>query len=209
MKTLIAIPCMEKMDTAFVRCLLGLRKAGETAIQLLANTLVYLSRDQLAKVAVDNGTDWLLFLDSDMIFDEDICLRLIKAAEEEKADIVTALAFRRRAPFTPCIWKKIDMDAQIVEEFDELPAGRFEIDACGMAGCLIRTEWLFKTFEEFGTCFIPFEHFGEDLSFCIRAKKLGAKIICDSDVMMGHLSQTIVDRDTYRNYKEKQNAGKS
>lgn len=211
-KTLIAVPCMDKMDTAFVRSLLALQREGQMAVQLLANSLVYISREELAKFALDNECDYLLFLDSDMIFGEDLFVRLLQAAEEEHADIVTALAFRRRPPFTPCVWEKIRVgegDETIVKEFDELPEGRFEIDACGMAGCLIKTEWFKKSFEKYQTCFIPLPQFGEDISFCIRAKNLGAKIICDSGVPMGHISQTVVDRATYLGYKEKQDAKQS
>lgn len=213
MKLLIAVPCMDKMDTAFVRCLLGLQKTGETAIQLLANSLVYMSREHLASFAVEQGAEWLLFLDSDMIFGEDLLVKLMQAAEEEKADVVTALAFRRRAPYTPTVWKNIEItegdQPNIVEEFDELPEGRFEVAACGMAGALIRTDTLLRCFQEYRMCFIPFPEFGEDISFCIRARQLGAKIICDRSVQMGHISQTIVDEGTYRNYKEKRDARKS
>ena len=216
MKTLIAVPCMDKIDTAFCRSLLALRKEGEMGIQLLANSLVYMSRENLAKFAVESESDWLLFLDSDMIFGEDLFVRLLQAAQEENADIVTALAFRRRPPFTPCVWETIRLglgegDDKVVKEFDEIPEGRFEIDACGMAGCLIKTETVLKVFERFRTCFIPLPEFGEDLSFCIRAKQLGAKIICDSSFEMGHISQTVIDRSTYLAHKEKEqsNADKS
>ena len=197
---------MDKIDTAFVRCLLSMRKAGETAVSMLANSLVYMSREEMAKGSLESGADWLLFLDSDMVFGEDLFVRLLQAAEEEHADIVTALAFRRRPPFTPCIWETFDAESSVLHEFTDLPTGRFEIAACGMAGCLIRTEIFQRTFEAYRTCFIPFERFGEDISFCIRAKMLGAKIICDSDVQMGHLSQTVVDRATYLAHKETKNA---
>lgn len=203
MKILIAVPCQDKIDTHFVRCLCSLERVGETSLQLLANSLVYVSREELSKTAVENGADYLLFLDSDMTFNSSLLRDLLKAAEEEKADVVTALAFRRRPPYTPCIWQKIRIGGNgenEVVEFNEIPTGRAEIDACGMAGCLIKTEIIQRVVERYHAVFQPLPAFGEDLSFCIRAKQCGAKIIVDTAVKMGHLSQMLVDESVYYSY---------
>lgn len=205
MKTLIAIPCHDKVDAAFVRCLLALERSGEMAVQLLANSLVYVSREQLCRQALENDCDAVLFLDSDMTFAPDLFQKLKAAGEEENAEVVTALAFRRRPPYTPCIWERIRIGEgdPIVEEFDDIPEGRVDIDACGMAGCLISTKIIRKVFERYGTCFSPLPKFGEDISFCIRAKQCGANIICETDAEMGHLSQLVVDRSAFNSYRQK------
>ena len=40
--------------------------------------------------------------------------------------------------------------------------------------------------------------FGEDLSFCLRARELGAEIWCDSTIKLGHVGTAVYDEDSYR-----------
>ena len=37
------------------------------------------------------------------------------------------------------------------------------------------------------TAFTPLPHFGEDLSFCIRARECGYEICCDPTIRIGHV----------------------
>ena len=104
MKTLIAIPCMDVMETSFSECLTELlrRHEGEVEVKYLKASLVYDARNQLAKyVRETGGFDYVLWLDSDMTFEPDILDRLLEDIEGRMA--VTGLCFGRRPPFKPCI----------------------------------------------------------------------------------------------------------
>ncbi len=60
MRTLIAIPCMDEMDSGFVQCLVNLRKVGEVDINILSGSLIYEARERLAGLAVDGEYDYVL-----------------------------------------------------------------------------------------------------------------------------------------------------
>ena len=47
------------------------------------------------------------------------------------------------------------------------------------------------------TWFTPFNGFGEDLAFCLRARDLGYKIWCDPKIKCGHVGQLVVNEDVW------------
>ena len=71
-KTLIAIPCMDMVHTGFMRSLLGLHHPGAVRYSLTMSSLIYDARNSLAKQAVTEGYDRVLWLDSDMDFAPDL-----------------------------------------------------------------------------------------------------------------------------------------
>ena len=76
MRTLVAIPCMDMVQTSFMKSLLRLMSVDETQISFRVSSLVYNSRNQLAAEAISQGYDRILFLDSDMVFQPDLLIRL-------------------------------------------------------------------------------------------------------------------------------------
>jgi len=206
MKVMICIPSYDIVDVPFVRSLIALEHVGETSCNFMTGSLVSVSRDNLAAIAIGNDTDYVLWLDSDMTFEPNLLKNLLKDIEEKGCDIVTALAFRRQIPYNPAIYKKIRMGATakecITENYDDYPENSlFEIDACGMAGCLMKTKVLKDIIDIGHTAFMPIPGYGEDISFCIRARKLGYKIFCDSSVKMGHITETVVTETTFKGFK--------
>ncbi|MBR0523096.1 MAG: glycosyltransferase [Firmicutes bacterium] len=203
MKTLIAVPCMDQLDVAFVESLTQMRTGGNAAIQFVAGSLVYDARNKLAQIAVENGFDAVLWLDSDMTFDQDFLERMQKTLEESGADIVTALYFGRRPPYKPLVYSQCDYvfednDARIdVKLIDTIPEEPFEAAACGFGGVLMRAEILKTIREQKGLPFSPIYGLGEDLSFCVRARALGKKIVCDPRILMGHSAKLIIGGPDY------------
>lgn len=70
-------------------------------------SLIYSSRNQLASKALEDGADYVLWLDSDMVFNPTTLLLLLKDIEEG-ADFVTGVYYRRTAPFSPVIFKELE-----------------------------------------------------------------------------------------------------
>lgn len=193
MKTLIAIPCMDMVHTQFASSLLGLRLSGEVQFSFLSSSLVYDSRNQLLKKAVDEDFDRVLWLDSDMTFEPDLFERMSKHMDEG-LDFVCALYVTRKSPFKPCMIKNIGLDVEgdkatpkAETYFDYKKNSLFEIEACGFAGVMTSAKLLKSVGKKYGVAFSPLLGFGEDYSFCLRAKKEGFKLYCDSSIKMGHI----------------------
>lgn len=204
MKTLIAIPCMDTIETDFVESLLNLRHVGEVEIKLLKGTLVYDARNQLTQYALQKGGfDYVLWLDSDMTFEPDLLEKLLADFEENKdINAVTGLCFGRRPPFKPCIFKKLEVvqRGQMImpecENWFDYPRDRlFEVKGCGFACLMMRTSML-EAMGIYGVPFFPVGGLGEDLTFCWRASKLDLKIHCDSRLKIGHIMRSVIDEET-------------
>ena len=204
-KVLIAIPCMDMIDTGFVQSLMGLELDAEVRIKFLPGSLVYDSRNQLTEIARASECEYIFFVDSDMTFKGDVLKRLLEDAERENLDIVTGLCFTRKLPIRTAIFKKceysVDKDGQIfpdAENYLDYPReSLFPIAACGMACTLIRMSCVDEVLKNYGLPFSPAQGWGEDLSFCIRARELDKKIYCDSRIKVGHIGKTVITEETF------------
>ena len=203
-KILIAIPSDEHPDHEFVQSLLSLRPVGQVEIKQQAGSLVYLSREMLAVYAIDHGFDYVLWLDDDMVFGPDLLEKLI----EDDVDMAAGLFVQRRYPYEPAIWKKIVCgdEGRENERYEDYPENElFEIDACGMAAVLVKTEVIRKVYETYYRTFEPISGYGEDISFCIRAKNCGFKLWCDSRIKVGHVGRYIFTDETYKAVRKMRN----
>ena len=199
MKTLIAVPCMDQVAAPFAQNLAAMQKDGECFVSFIIGSLIYESRNNLAKQALTTKADYVLWLDSDMTFPGDIMPRMHKHMAEGK-DIVTGIYFRRRPPFSPVLFKELGMKDGIGthSNFNDYPKNSvFEIAGAGFGCLMLKTEVLEDIMLNYKDWFGPMGGFGEDLSFCIRARELGYKIWCDSTIKCGHIGQLVVDEDVY------------
>ena len=192
MKTLIAIPCMDMIESSFVECLLKMRIVGEAEVRFLKGSLVYDARNQIMQYALKKGGfDYILWLDSDMTFEPDLMERMMDSIGDKP--MLTGLCFGRRPPFKPCIFKRLEVKQDglgvepIAENWYDYPRDSlFQVEGCGFACVLQRIDML-DAMSVFGIPFFPIAGLGEDLAFCWRAKKLDFEIWCDSRIRLGHL----------------------
>ena len=63
---------------------------------------------------------------------------------------------------------------------------------------LVKTELVKKVQEKYGLPFSPILGFGEDLSFCMRARDVGSEIYCDSRIKVGHIGQYPFSEEGYK-----------
>lgn len=201
MKTLIAVPCMDSVPTPFCQSLAMLKRVGECALAFQVGSLIYTSRDNLSKKAINMGADYVLWLDSDMVFEPDILEKLFKTMDKDT--IVTGLYFRRVAPFAPVLFDKLEKTDEGVEwsEFETIPDTPFEVGGCGFGCVLMPTEAAVAVSLNFREMFNPMKGAGEDLSFCWRARHSGYKIICDPSITLGHVGHTVINAEFYNAYK--------
>lgn len=205
MKTMIAVPCMDMMHTQFVHSLIGLRMTEEYRVTFAASSLIYDSRNQLLKQAIEGGFDRLLWFDSDMTFDPHI-LDLLNEDLDKGFDIVSGLYFKRKAPYTPVLYKVCDTITHengaiepINEVYTDYPQNTvFDVAAFGFGCVMMNLETVKKIVEQYGLyLFMPVAGFGEDLSFCLRARSAGFHIYCDSRVKLGHVGNYVYNESVY------------
>ena len=217
-KILIAVPCMDQLPAQFAHSLATLTSYGieDTKISVWFNlgSLIYTSRDQIAKKALLDEADLVMWFDSDMVFNPDTLMRMLKHIDDGH-DFVTGIYYRRTPPFTPVAFKSMELneDGQgfTWEEFDEIPDGLFEVGACGFGCVLMKTEIFVAVFAKYGQMFTPIANCGEDIAFCWRARQCGYKIIADPSISLGHVGHTIITKDFFNNYQstlQKNKAGR-
>lgn len=203
MKTLVAVPCMDQVDSRFAQCLAMLEKVGDVAVSFSIGSLVYQSRNRLATEGMRMGADYILWLDSDMLFPADTLKRLL--SDREKGDVVTGLYFRRTPPFTPTLFETLEIsdEGKAHSDFVYLPKDDvFEVAGCGFGCVLTPVPVVMDVLAKYHTCFDPIGGVGEDLAFCFRARQLGYKVVCDQTLTLGHVGHTVITRDFYEQYRK-------
>ncbi len=205
MKTLIAVPCMDTVDAYFARSLAEMIRVGDTLVEFQVGTLVDKSRNLLAGKALQAEADYILWLDSDMVFQPDLMIRLMADIQTGK-DFVSALYHYRKPPYKPVIWKQyrnMDLDGcMIMDQYLHYPKdGLFEIEACGFGAVLMRTEMIEKVAGKYKALFDQLPKTGEDMSFCARARHCGYKMWADPALQLGHRGYMICDYSQWEQWQ--------
>ena len=187
MKLMIAVPTTDYVHADFVKSLAKLqaelgRKKINYDVEIISGTLVYIARNKLANKAINDGYTHVLWLDSDMVFGEQVVDDLMFCGKE----MVCGAFVSRRPPYGPCIYTSIKKnEIEKVKEFGTKP---FRVDGCGFACVLTTVELLQAVAQKFGTTFQPTDYYGEDLAFCWRVGQIGREIWCEPTVRPGHLA---------------------
>ena len=202
MKLLIAIPTLDFIHVEFMKSLLGLvKQLNEEGIpyevKVISGTLVYLAREELVSYALTFEFTHVLWLDSDMVFTED----LFDDLHETGKDFMTAIFHARRPGHQSCIFKSLNPPERY--KWDEYPDVPFIIKGCGMAATLTKTDILKAVRDEFGNCFTPAYNLGEDLAFCKRADELGYEIWCEPCARVGHIGHLTIYPEDEGRYLER------
>lgn len=196
MRLLIAIPAMDFCNTEFVKSLVKLvghlkDEGVDFEVKIEAGTLVYLARDKLARYAMNNGFTHVLWLDSDMVFTDEI----LEDLQFSGKPFVTGICHGRRKPYMSCLF--ISYWPEVIRWNKPYPANTFEVAACGMAAVLIEVKILRDVIMKFNTAFTPTEYWGEDVAFCDRAHQLGYEVYAEPAVRLGHVGHiTIYPEDS-------------
>jgi len=170
-----------------------MRKPKETKLQVVTGTTIAIARNKLVEFSKDS--DYLLFLDSDMVMPPDLIERLLSHDKE----VVSAMAYQRKYPFKPTILKLVKepadyAPAKIEEELQE-------VDAVGCACLLIKTD----VFKKLDPPYFDFSVYkqgqavGEDIKFCQKLKEKGIKIFVDTELECGHITDRVITRYDFVN----------
>lgn len=198
-KTLVCVPSMDQVPAQFAQSLACLQKVGQVAVAFQISSLVYTARNELAKKAIEMGADYVLWLDSDMVFAPDI-LKLLLEADR---DFVTGVYYRRVQPYTPVLLDQLEITENgcTNHNIDEVPETLTEVAGCGFGCVLMKTQVLFDVACIYQEMFAPINGVGEDLSFCHRARSIGYHIYVEPSVKCGHVGHQIITEEFYKSFK--------
>lgn len=181
--------------------------------QIITHTLIHSARNLIAKSAVENGADYLFFLDSDCVIPMETLKRLV----EHDKDIVAGMYFQKSYPFAPTIYKQNQTGT--FDVITDYPTNQLiKVGGVGMGCCLIKSSVLKPFMAEVhretpnGTVkqieFMGFEPFpqtatcraihGEDLAFCKRADEKGFEIYCDTGIKAAHQTEFYVTEKQFK-----------
>lgn len=156
------------------------------------------SRNIIVKSAFDWGATHLLFLDDDMTFPENT----LKILLEQNKDIIGSLAFKRKEPYLPVIYKKNPANPDRFITITDYEKGIIPVEATGAAFLLVKMDVFrrlkFPWFDFAPDEDHPGELIGEDLYFCKKAKEAGYSIWVDTVHTIGHIGTVEVGESVWK-----------
>lgn len=161
----------------------------------------------------ETDAEWLLIVDSDMVFDPDVIVRLLEVADPEKAPVVGGLCFGettkqdgRVVPFPTLytygenlVGQQVDFNAEPVERL-------VQVNGTGTGFLMVHHTVFEAVADKFGdrAPLVWFEEmvlegrlWSEDQMFCLRAQQAGFPIHVDMQTRIGHVKRHIVDIGSY------------
>ncbi len=193
----ICIPSRGDMEigTAFDLAIMSAYDAkyrdGELGVYTVSGTLIFDQREKLAKAAIEDGCDYILWIDADMRFPKTTIERLLKADK----DIVGVNATTRTIPVKPTAKNlQINFEEKTNSWFPVNSKGRTGLEQVTAIGCgvmLVKKEVFEKTPGPWFWFYqIPGgKVLGEDVHFCVAAKDAGFETWVDHDLTqeIGHV----------------------
>jgi hypothetical protein len=186
-KVLVGVPIYRSVEfkvfESFLR-LAGLKSETKLQFCLISSSLIYNARQYIAEEFLKSDCDFLMFIDSDMTFHSK-SIDILLAHDKE---FVTAKAFKREKPYQPCFYTGIKyVDGQpMFQAPSSYDAELLPIEGAGLACALIKRSAFEKIEKPY---FFPYPNLGEDLTFCLKLRKAGVELFCDTTLQFGHLSQ--------------------
>ena len=156
----------------------------QASINISSGGNIASNRNALTEKALSLGADWIFYVDDDQIFNPNTLRKLV----DRDVDVVSGLYVGRNVPFEPVAYDKEDERGFVKSvTLENTHSGMLEVKAVG-AGALLARCNVFKNLEK------PYwrlgqtnnASLGEDIDFCQRVRKTGAKIFVDLDVCVGH-----------------------
>lgn len=182
---MIAVPAQEWVWTQAITALWQMEKPEGSAWNIITSPTPIAAKRNLAVRQFLEAKDlnWLLFVDSDMAPQPDALARLLA----RRVGMVSALAFMRYDPF-PAACGFYNDRTQKAEYLPSSDGTLMPMDWHGAAFLLLRRNVLDRLPKD------PFvdnrQGYGEDLSFCLAAKKRGIQPTVDTSLVVDHINPT-------------------
>ena len=190
-----------------------LKDKYEFGLSFCESSLVHINRNILFQKSLREGADYLMCIDSDIVWTPDDIEKLIAADK----DVVSGI-YANRQPvcndpptYTPCLYKRVPAGEYAV--MMTIPQELCRVDASGMGFVLIRRRVVEKMVELIPELGYPFDFLpiseingkdngktglvGEDMCFFHRLHKAGFELWCEPSVQVGHLKTMAIYPTNY------------
>jgi hypothetical protein len=162
------------------------------------------ARNDLARTARNKINEYtgrkfthLLWIDDDHTFNPDMAVYLARHGDK---DMVSALYYGRTQHLPVAYVKDKTDDPYKHYPLVEVPNKLVQVDAVGFGALLMRRDVLDRVPEPWFT--IDYRA-GEDIAFCVSAKRAGVTIYVDGSYRLGHIGDpVIVTEAEYKRYLE-------
>lgn len=195
MKITIAVPHTGTVRAETAACIADLlpRIKGEYYLMMVETALIAEGRNKAFRQAKESGADYLLFIDSDIVFPLDGLEKLLA----HSTDVATGIYYMSgRNNYRPCIYRFTA--SGMVENFALIPDKPFRVDAAGCGFMLISRRVLeVLPGNAFDHLTINGVQLGEDVSFCHRLRDAGLAIMADPSIRLGHIKTEIVYKEHF------------
>jgi len=178
-----------KSMVSLVRYSVGHDKTGKVNTMLVEGADVAKNRNLIAKEGVKY--DYMLQIDSDMVFEKDYLLRLLELSSKFPDCVISGLAFLGNEPHLPAIFKD---EGERKVNVTKWPGGPFEVDVVGGFGFLVPKNIL----NTIGLSpFSRIDGLQEDFSFCNRVRFAGFRIVVEPGLELGHIRPKEIRGDDF------------
>jgi hypothetical protein len=158
-------------------------------------------------------TDWLFWLDSDIVINKEIWEKMCSIANSETHPLISGVYFISKEKngslnvIYPCIFN--DVDEETIQYIHPLPADKvLKIDCAGMGLVLIHRSVIEKLRTKYGTDYFLFEEknlntqkfLGEDISFFRKCKEVNIPLYAHTGAIAKHIKYVAWDIDYYHLY---------
>jgi GT2 family glycosyltransferase len=189
-RVFIGIPSLGFCDLRFALALASLKKPPGAAISAVMRSPVDAARNQLTAQALSLGYDYIFTLDDDMVPNFDLLEKLLASMEADPSiDVLSPIAYRRKPPHTPCVFKLRRWP--FYDPVEDVGKGILDVDATTFSATLIRSSALLKVsapWFEFKT--IEGQWIGEDMVLSKKLKDAGCRISCDTSLEVLHIAES-------------------
>lgn len=193
----IAIPLYQFPTPECMEAVINLvgvfRNKYDITVRLISGYSADVARTTATEMFLATQCDDLLFVDSDVIVTDSVIDKLVEADK----DVVTGIYHKKSLTIRHSEVYRITGDKKFeAYPTDEVPAGLFEITACGFGCVLLKREVVRKVME--ATKGVPFKfvqgdnksvYISEDIYFCNELSKLGIRIYADGTAVCGHVGK--------------------
>lgn len=215
MHLIIGVPCPDLIPIKFVESLIGILSYTKAKLPQVdridfihaGGVRTDKNRNVILKQALELNADYILWLDADMVFPQDIVEKYL----EHPFHVIGCLYFKRSEPYDPVAYIR-NNDINSLNPWYSLNPDKldtdtvYEIDGLGFGGMMVDLNVYRKMGDDKWMNYDKGFHLPEknrdgsthDLVFCRNAQKYGYKIQLHTGVMPGHIAEKVVTVEDWR-----------
>lgn len=186
-------------------------RTGAGYLNMVSGPRIASARNTLVRIFLEQyKAEWLLMIDTDMVFEPEALDTLFQVADKDTAPIVGGLCFGGgHGALFPTMYRLQDPkenDGKIVDWVREWePGSVVQVDATGAAFILMHRSLLQAMGEKFpepapwySETVYKGKEFGEDWSFCLRAMQMNVPVYVHTGASIGHMKPVMLDESIWR-----------